>query len=65
MNIHFYVHSEELEYLNKILKGKLDPGNYPITISPTYFKDSFLINISYSDFVRLSDQKTFTSLISL
>lgn len=65
MKIHFYIHSEELEYLDKIIKGKLNAERYPITISPTYFKDSYLVDISYSDFVRLNDQKTFISLISL
>lgn len=65
MKIHFYVHVEELEYLDKIIKGKLNAELYPITVSPTYFKDSYLIDISYSDFVRLNDKNTFISLISL
>lgn len=65
MKIHFYIHEGELEYLDKIIKGKLDAEMYPITISPTYFKDSYLIDISYSDYVRLNDKNTFISLISL
>lgn len=65
MKIYFYVHSGELEYLDKIIKGKLDAETYPVTISPKYFKDSFLVDISYSDFVRLNDKNTFISLISL
>ena len=65
MKIYFYVHSGELEYLDKIIKGKLDAETYPVTISPIYFKDSFLVDISYSDFVRLNDKNTFISLISL
>jgi len=65
MKIHFYIHEGELEYLDKIIKGKLDAELYPITISPTYFKDSYLIDISYSDYVRLNDKNTFISLISL
>lgn len=65
MRIHFYVHSGELEYLDKIIKGKLDANGYPVSISPTYFKDSYLVDISYSDFVRLNDKNTFISLISL
>lgn len=65
MKIHFYVHANELETLNKLIKGKLDTEKYKVTVSPIYFKDSYLIDISYSDFVRLNDQKIFTSLISL
>lgn len=65
MNLHFYIHIEELEYLDKILKGKLEAEEYKITISPIYFKDSYLVVISYSDFVRLNDKNTFISLISL
>jgi len=65
MRVHIYVHAEELEYLNKIIKGKVEAGEYKVTISPIYFKDSYLIDMPYSDFVRLNDQKTFTSLISL
>ena len=65
MKIYFYVHAGELEYLDKIIKGKLDAEAYPVTISPTYFKDSYLVDISYSDFVRLNDKNTFISLISL
>ena len=65
MKIHFYIHEGELEYLDKIIKGKLDAETYPVTISPTYFKDSYLTGISYSDFVRLNDKNTFISLISL
>jgi hypothetical protein len=62
MKIHFYIHEGELEYLDKIIKGKLDAELYPITISQTYFKDSYLVDISYSDFVRLNDKNTFISL---
>lgn len=65
MKIYFYVHSGELEYLDKIIKGKLDAETYPVTISPAYFKDSYLVDISYTDFVRLNDKNTFISLISL
>jgi hypothetical protein len=65
MRVHIYVHAEELEYLDKIIKGKAEAGEYKVTISPIYFKDSYLIDMPYSDFVRLNDQKTFTSLISL
>jgi len=62
MKIHFFIHVEELEYLNKIINGKLEADEYKITISQTYFKDSYLVSISYSDFVRLNDKNTFISL---
>ena len=65
MKIHFYVNVNELETLNKLIKGKLDTEKNKVTISPVYFKDSYLIDIPYYDFVRLNDQKIFTSLISL
>lgn len=65
MRIQFYVHLEELEYLNKILQGKMEAGEYQISISPCYFDNSYLVDISYEDFVRLNDNNTFTTLISL
>ena len=65
MRVHIYVHAEELEYLNKIIKGKAEAGEYKVSISPIYFKDSYLVDISYTDFVRLNDKNTFISLISL
>jgi len=65
MKVYFYIHAEELEYLDKIIKGKKEAGEYQISISPTYFSESYFIGIPYSDFVRLNDQKTFISLISL
>lgn len=65
MRIHFYIHTEELEYLNKILCGKMEAGEYQISIAPTYFENSYLVDISYNDFVRLNDSDTFTTLISL
>lgn len=65
MRIHFYVHTEELEYLNKIIQGKTEAGEYRVSVSPTYFKDSYLVDISYDDFVRLNDNNQLDSLISL
>jgi hypothetical protein len=65
MRIHFYVHVEELEYLNKILAEKIEAGEYQISIAPTYFENSYLVDISYDDFIRLNDNNTFTTLISL
>ncbi len=65
MRIHFYIHAEELEYLNKIINGKLEVGEYQISIAPSYFENSYLVDISYDDFVRLNDKNTFTTLISL
>jgi hypothetical protein len=65
MRIHFYIHIEELEYLNKILHGKMEAGEYRVSISPMYFENSYLIDISYDDFVRLNDNDQFSTLISL
>lgn len=65
MRIHFYIHAEELEYLNKIIKGTLEAGEYQVSIAPHYFENSYLVDISYDDFIRLNDNNTFTSLISL
>jgi len=65
MRIHFYVHTEELEYLNTIIKDNMETGEYPVSIAPTYFENSYLIDISYDDYVRLNDNNTFTTLISL
>lgn len=65
MRIHFYIHAEELEYLNKIIKGTLEAGEYQVSIAPYYFENSYLVDISYDDFIRLNDNNTFTSLISL
>lgn len=65
MRIHFYIHVEELEYLNKILQGKMEAGEYQISIAPCYFDNAYLVDISYDDFVRLNDNNTFTTLISL
>lgn len=65
MRIHFYVHIDELEYLNKIINGKMEVDEYQISISPNYFENSYWIGISYDDFVRLNDNNTFTTLISL
>jgi hypothetical protein len=65
MRIHFYVHLEELEYLNKILQGKMEADEYQVSIAPCYFDNSYLVDISYEDFVRLNDNNTFTTLISL
>ena len=55
----------ELEYLNKLIKGKMEAGEYQISISQHAFKNSYLVDISYNDFTRLNDNNTFTSLISL
>jgi len=65
MRIHFYIHAEELEYLNKIIKGEIEAGEYQVSIAPSYFENSYLVDISYDDFTRLNDNNTFTSLISL
>lgn len=65
MRIHFYVHIGELEYLNKILCGKVESDEYQISISSNYFENSYLVDISYNDFIRLNDNNTFTTLISL
>lgn len=65
MRIHFYIHIGELEYLNKIIAGKMEAGEYQISISPYYFNDSYLTSIPYDDFIRLNDNNTFTTLISL
>jgi hypothetical protein len=65
MRIHFYVHIEELEYLNKIIYGNMEAGEYRVSISPTYFKGSYLVDISYTDFVRLNDNNQLSTLISL
>ena len=65
MRIHFYIHVGELEYLNKIIKGEMDADDYQISIAPHYFENSYLVDISYEDFIRLNDNNTFTSLISL
>ena len=65
MRIYFYIHNEELEYLNKIINGKMETGEYQISISPNYFDNSYYVSISYNDFVRLNDNNTFTTLISL
>lgn len=65
MRIHFYIHIEELEYLNKIIKGELEAGEYHVSISSNYFENSYLVDISYEDFTRLNDNNTFISLISL
>jgi len=65
MRIHFYVHIEELEYLNKIIYGKMEAGEYRVSISPAYFEGSYLVDISYDDFVRLNDTNQFSTLISL
>lgn len=65
MRIHFYIHAEELEYLNKILNGKMEADEYQISISPSYFDNSYHVDVSYEDFVRLNDNNTFTTLISL
>lgn len=65
MRIHFYVHVEELEYLNKIINGKIEADEYQISIAQSYFDNSQLVSISYEDFVRLNDNNTFTTLISL
>ena len=65
MRIHFYVHVEELEYLNKIIQGKMEADEYRVSISPMYFADSYLIDIEYDDFVRLKDNNQLDTLISL
>lgn len=65
MRIHFYVHLDELEYLNKILQGKMEVGEYQVSIAPCYFDNSYLVDIPYDDFIRLNDNKSFTTLISL
>ncbi len=65
MRIHFYIHVEELEYLNKILTEKMEADEYQISIAPTYFENSYLVDISYNDFIRLKDNNAFTTLISL
>lgn len=65
MRILFYVNINELEYLNKIIKSKMFESEYQITISPNYFESSYLVDIPYDDFVRLSDNNTFNTLISL
>ena len=65
MRIHFYIHAEELEYLNKIIKGEMEAEEYQVSIAPSYFENSYLVDISYDDFTRLNDNNTFTSLISL
>jgi hypothetical protein len=63
MRIHFYIHIEELEYLNKILHSKMEAQEYRVSISPMYFENSYLVDIS--DFVRLNDNYQFSTLISL
>jgi len=65
MRIHFYVHVEELEYLNKIIHGKMEADEYRVSISPMYFVDSYLVDITYDDFVRLKDNNQLDTLISL
>jgi len=65
MRIHFYIHAEELEYLNKIIKGEMEAEEYQVSIAPSYFENSYLVDISYDDFTRLNDNNTFISLISL
>lgn len=65
MRIHFYVHVDELEYLNKILTEKIDMDACQISIAPTYFENSYLVDISYDVFMILKDNNVFTTLISL
>jgi hypothetical protein len=65
MRIHFYIHVNELEYLNKIIKNEMETREYQVSISPSYFDNSYLVDISYDDFIRLNDSNTFNTLISL
>lgn len=65
MRIHFYIHVNELEYLNKILCANLEFEEYQLSIASNYFENSYLVDISYNDFVRLNDNDIFTTLISL
>jgi len=65
MRIHIYVHSKELEYLHKAIKGEVEASEFKVSTSPSYFEDSYLVDIPYTDFVRLTDNQTFISLISL
>lgn len=65
MRIHFYVHVDELEYLNKILTEKIDMDAYQISIASTYFENSYLVDISYDVFTILKDNNVFITLISL
>lgn len=65
MRIYFYIHVNELEYLNNIISGKVETGEYQVSISPSYFEGSYLVDISYDDFVRLNDTNQFSTLISL
>lgn len=65
MRVYFYILIEELEYLNKILRGELDADEYKVSILHEYFEGSILTSLPYEDWVRLNDQETFTTLISL
>ena len=60
-----YVHIDELDFLNHILNGNVKDIENKISISSIPFKDSYLVDMIYDDFIRLKDNDTFRLLISI
>jgi hypothetical protein len=65
MRIHVYVHIDELDFINQMLNGNTNDIENKISISSVPFKDSYLVDMTYDDFIRLKDNDTFRLLISI
>jgi hypothetical protein len=52
--------------LNKLLqKEQIEPGFEPIKIAANHFEGSYMVDISYDEYVRLNDNEIFISLLLL
>ena len=57
--------AEDFEYLNSIIKNGMATGERKIIIAHSYFKNAYLVNLSYDDFVIIIDNDVLAPIISL
>lgn len=64
MKVHFYIRTEDLEYLNNLLKD-YDNLEEPVQIHHAPIPESVMVSISLDDYIRLDDNNCLSVLLSL
>jgi hypothetical protein len=57
---------KDISYLNELLlNDQIEAGCQPIKIAANYYTGSYMVDITYNEYVRLNDKEILISLFSL